>query len=130
MTASVISTGENVLSADMSSKTEVSAIRLEHREGTVQSEEQVGSILERDATATIADWLSRVKRDDELSRIVLSDEERTGHLPKLIRELVHRLRVPRGLGTKQTPYGWTGDSFKRRKVFVRGTGSKTVVLLR
>lgn len=29
----------------------------------------------------------------------------------------------------QTPYGWTGDSFNRRKVFVRGTGSKTLVLL-
>ncbi len=26
---------------------------------------------------------------------------RTGHLPQLIRELVHRLRVPRSLGTKQ-----------------------------
>jgi hypothetical protein len=64
-------------------------------------EEQVASILERNATATIADWLSRVKRDDGLNRIVLSDEERTGHLPKLIRELIHRLRVPRSLGTKQ-----------------------------
>ena len=76
-------------------------MRLEHRDATVRSEEQVGSILERDAMATIADWLSRVKRDDVLSRIVLSDEERTGHLPKLFRELVHRLRMPRSLGTKQ-----------------------------
>jgi hypothetical protein len=62
-------------------------MRLEHRDATVRSEEQVGSILERDAMATIADWLSRVKRDDVLSRIVLSDEERTGHLPKLFREI-------------------------------------------
>jgi RsbT co-antagonist protein rsbRD N-terminal domain len=85
----------------MLNKREVSAMRLEHRDATVRSEEQVGSILERDAMATIADWLSRVKRDDVLSRIVLSDEERTGHLPKLFRELVHRLRMPRSLGTKQ-----------------------------
>ncbi|HEY1502125.1 MAG TPA: hypothetical protein VGF88_21290 [Acidobacteriaceae bacterium] len=63
--------------------------------------ERVASILERDATATVADWLSRVKRDEGVSRIVLNDEERTVHLPKLIRELVHRLRVPRSLGTKQ-----------------------------
>src|ERR1700685_2149918 len=55
--------------------------------------ERVASILQRDSRATIAEWLSRVKHSDELSCIVLSDEERTGHLPKLIRELVHRLRV-------------------------------------
>jgi hypothetical protein len=28
-------------------------------------------------------------------------EQRTGHLPRLLQELVHRLRVPRSLGTKQ-----------------------------
>jgi ActR/RegA family two-component response regulator len=63
--------------------------------------ERVASILERDAVATIANWLYRVERDDELTCIPLSDEQRTGHLPQLIRELVQRLRVPRGLGTNQ-----------------------------
>jgi DNA-binding response OmpR family regulator len=63
--------------------------------------ERVASILERDAEATIANWLYRVERDKELTRIALSDEQRTGHLPQLIRELVQRLRVPRGLGTDQ-----------------------------
>jgi hypothetical protein len=33
----------------------------------------------------------------ELTVIALSKEQRTGHLPQLI----HRLRVPRSLGTKQ-----------------------------
>jgi DNA-binding response OmpR family regulator len=63
--------------------------------------ERVGSILERDAHITIANWLAAVNRDDELSGISLSADQRTGHLPQLIRELVHRLRVPRSLGTKQ-----------------------------
>ena len=67
--------------------------------------ERVASILERDASLTIADWLFRVKRDDEVSCIALSDHERTGHLPKLLQELVHRLRVPRALGTKQQSEG-------------------------
>jgi hypothetical protein len=67
--------------------------------------ERVASILERDASITIADWLFRVKRDDEVSCIALSDHERTGHLPKLLQELVHRLRVPRALGTKQQSEG-------------------------
>ena len=63
--------------------------------------ERVASILERDAEAIIANWLYRVEHDKELTRIALSDEQRTGHLPQLIRELVQRLRVPRGLGTDQ-----------------------------
>ncbi len=76
--------------------------RLEKR-GTRRASdtERVASILERDALNTIADWLSRVERDDELTQIALSDEQRTGHLPQLIRELIQRLRVPRSLGTKQ-----------------------------
>jgi len=62
--------------------------------------ERVASILERDALATIKDWLARVEREKELTNIVLTHDQRTGHLPKLIQELVHRLRVPRSLGTK------------------------------
>ena len=67
--------------------------------------ERVASILERDALATIANWLSTVKTDNELTGMPLSDEQRTGHLPRLIRELVQRLRVPRSLGTKQASEG-------------------------
>jgi len=72
-----------------------------HRTNT----ERVASILERDAVPTIARWLGAVKIDEELTRVKLCDEERTGHLPKLLRELVHRLRVPRPLGTKQASQG-------------------------
>jgi DNA-binding response OmpR family regulator len=67
--------------------------------------ERVASIMERDALTTIANWLSAVNTDNELSHIRLSNEQRTGHLPQLIRELVHRLRVPRSLGTKQASEG-------------------------
>jgi DNA-binding response OmpR family regulator len=63
--------------------------------------ERVASILERDATVTINDWLDRVDGESELTCIPLSHEQRTGHLPRLLQELVHRLRVPRSLGTKQ-----------------------------
>jgi ActR/RegA family two-component response regulator len=67
--------------------------------------ERVDSILERDASLTVADWLSRVKHDAEVTCIALSDSDRTGHLPKLLQELVQRLRVPRKLGTKQISEG-------------------------
>jgi hypothetical protein len=62
---------------------------------------RVALILERDSPATIEDWFDRVEREDELTCVPLNKEQRTGHLPKLIRELVCRLRVPRELGTKQ-----------------------------
>jgi DNA-binding response OmpR family regulator len=65
------------------------------------SKDRVAAILERNATATIANRLYRVEREAELTRLPLSVEQRTGHLPQLIRELVQRLRVPRGLGTNQ-----------------------------
>ena len=62
--------------------------------------ERVASILERDASVTITEWLARVEREAELTCVPLSREQRTGHLPKLLQELVNRLRVPRSLGTK------------------------------
>ena len=62
--------------------------------------ERVAIILERDAATTIAEWLVRVEREAELTGVPLGKEQRTGHLPKLIQELVHRLRVPRSLGSK------------------------------
>jgi DNA-binding response OmpR family regulator len=67
--------------------------------------ERVATILERDAEATIAEWLGRVERESELTCIPLSKVQRTGHLPKLLQELVERLRIPRSLGTKQVSAG-------------------------
>jgi hypothetical protein len=62
---------------------------------------RVASILERETSATIKDWFDRVEREDELTCVPLNKEQRTGHLPKLLQELIQRLRVPRELGTKQ-----------------------------
>jgi DNA-binding response OmpR family regulator len=68
---------------------------------TLTNTERVASILERETPATIKNWLDRVDVEEELTCVPLSKEQRTGHLPKLLQELVHRLRVPRNLGTKQ-----------------------------
>ena len=53
--------------------------------------ERVGMILQRCIPAVVRDWLARVKQARELNHLQLSDEERTGHLPKLIEDLVVRL---------------------------------------
>ena len=56
--------------------------------------ESVASILERDLGATIHDWMTLVEQDEELNCIPLSFEDRAGHLPNLLADLIYRLRVP------------------------------------
>jgi CheY-like chemotaxis protein len=56
--------------------------------------ETVASILERDLGTTIQDWMALVEHDDELTCIPLGFEDRTGHLPNLLADLIHRLRLP------------------------------------
>src|SRR6202790_250383 len=57
------------------------------------NKERVAAILERNLDATIQNWMSRVEHTDELTAISLTYQERTGHLPLLLNDLVHRLRL-------------------------------------
>ena len=59
----------------------------------------VGRVLERNSAVIIHGWLERVKQAPELNHLALSDQERTGHLPKLVEDLVHRL--DRRIGTSK-----------------------------
>jgi len=56
--------------------------------------ERVSAILERDAEVTIRNWMSKVERNEELCGVSLSYQQRTGHLPLLLGDLVRRLRLP------------------------------------
>jgi CheY-like chemotaxis protein len=58
--------------------------------------ERVAAILERDLEATIQMWMSRVDHTDELTAMFLTYQERSGHLPLLLNDLVRRLRLPPG----------------------------------
>ena len=55
--------------------------------------ESVADILERDLDAVIQEWLFRVDKEPELTAIPLSFEDRTGHLPQLLRDVIVRLRL-------------------------------------
>jgi len=54
----------------------------------------VASILERDLGTTVQAWMALVERNEELNCIPLSFEQRTGHLPGLLADLINRLRLP------------------------------------
>lgn len=57
------------------------------------NKERVAAILERDLDAIIQSWMSRVLHTDELTAISLSYQDRTGHLPILLHDLIRRLRL-------------------------------------
>jgi hypothetical protein len=52
------------------------------------STESVADILQRELDATIHDWIGLVEKEPELSRIALNYQERTGHLPKLLYDVI------------------------------------------
>jgi DNA-binding response OmpR family regulator len=54
--------------------------------------ERVAAILQRCTSVIVEEWLMRVRKNKTLSAIELSDKERTGYLPKLIEDLIVRLR--------------------------------------
>ncbi len=56
--------------------------------------ERVGAILLRCTETVVKRWLERAKQSRELNQVQLSDEERTGHLPKLVEDLAIRLSRP------------------------------------
>ena len=58
--------------------------------------ESVPDILDRELPAIIQDWLARVQKESDLTCIPLNFEERTGHLPQLLHDVIARLRLDEG----------------------------------
>ena len=56
--------------------------------------ERVAAILHRCTSEVVEGWLAKVKKSKELNSVSLGDQERTGYLPKLIEDLIMRLRAP------------------------------------
>jgi DNA-binding response OmpR family regulator len=71
---------------------------LTRRPGLRLEKERVGIILQRSVARIIDAWLERAKQSNELSCLRLDDDERTGHLPKLVEDLAFRLSKPSSTG--------------------------------
>jgi hypothetical protein len=52
---------------------------------------RVAAILEQNVLTITMDWLDRVERDGELTRVPLSTVDRMGQFPRLVWELAYRL---------------------------------------
>jgi CheY-like chemotaxis protein len=63
--------------------------------------ESVATILEYSIESTIEAWYERVKRNKKLTFVSMSREQRAGHIPKILIDLVHRLRSFKSLGSSE-----------------------------
>jgi hypothetical protein len=61
--------------------------------GDAAASESVANIIERELESVIVDWFARVEQEPDLKCIPLNFEERTGHLPHLLHEVIARLRL-------------------------------------
>jgi len=59
--------------------------------------ERVADILEQELDSTIHGWIGLVEKEPDLIRVPLNFEERTGHLPRLLHDVIVRLRLDKGL---------------------------------
>jgi YesN/AraC family two-component response regulator len=66
-----------------------------------RSVETVATILERTTDVTIKDWFAHIENDEKVMAVPLTYEQRTGHLPQVLRDLVHRLRSSQPIGSKE-----------------------------
>jgi hypothetical protein len=82
------------MSAPLSVPIAQTALR-SHEKSQPTSKESVAAILKRCKATLIADWLTRTKKTPQLNHLNLSDEERTGHLPRLVDDLVVCLGRPK-----------------------------------
>jgi len=68
------------------------------RPSALMKKERVAAILQRCTSGIVENWLTRVKKSEELNHVALTDKERTGYLPKLIEDLIVRLMEPNAPG--------------------------------
>ena len=55
--------------------------------------ETVAQILERERDPLIHEWLGLVEKQEDLMAVPLNYEDRTGHLPKLLADVIARLHL-------------------------------------
>ncbi len=69
--------------------------------------QSVADILARELDHVIREWLARVEQEPDLTCIKLNFEERTGHLPHLLHDVIARLRLE--VGTKAPLSKWAAE---------------------
>jgi hypothetical protein len=77
-------------------KESIKSARVGNENTGADSTETVADIIERQLDVVIKEWLARVEKEPDLTAIPLNYEERTGHLPQLLHDVIRRLRMDEG----------------------------------
>ena len=72
------------------------SIKLGSENAGARPTETVADILERQLDVVIQEWLARVEKEPDLTAIPLNYQDRTGHLPQLLHDVIRRLRMDEG----------------------------------
>ncbi len=86
---------------DVTALLQVIRQRLEATPAQPRTVETVATILERSVETTIEKWYERIQEEDQLMSIPLTRDQRISHLPRILADLVHRLRSHKALGSKE-----------------------------
>jgi hypothetical protein len=74
----------------------INSVRVSSENTGAGPTETVADIIERKLEVVIKEWLARVEKEPELTAIPLNYQERTGHLPQLLHDVIRRLRMDEG----------------------------------
>jgi CheY-like chemotaxis protein len=102
-TAAILLQADEILVKPLSVPELIAVIReklASRTQSSVRVTESVANILKNDYDQIIQNWLTRVQNNKDLMRIPIGSEERTGHLPQLLGDLVTRLRQPQNVDGK------------------------------
>jgi YesN/AraC family two-component response regulator len=86
---------------DVKTLVDVITQRLANKPAPPRVIEDVATILDRETQSTIRNWFTLVQREESLTAVPLSYEQRCGHLPQVFEDLVRRLRSSHRLGSKE-----------------------------
>jgi ActR/RegA family two-component response regulator len=117
--AAILMQADEVLLKPLSVPDLVDAIRKKldgQKKNADRTPESVAEILDSDSEKIMQLWLSRVEENASLNSIHLTTEQRTAHLPQLLKELSTRLRSPQDMRTKLPESKWAHQHGKTRRM--------------
>jgi ActR/RegA family two-component response regulator len=82
---------------------ELISLRLAGAPPSVREIETIATVLERTIPTTVDDWFRRVELEDKLNHVSMAREIRVAYVPRILLDLVERLRSFAPLGSNNSP---------------------------
>jgi response regulator RpfG family c-di-GMP phosphodiesterase len=99
----ILMQADEILTKPVDMATLIGVVRQRLAIGPVGAREvlSVAEILSRNHETTTQTWFDHLKKEERVSSVALTYEQRCAHLPQFFRELISRLQTTQGIGGKQ-----------------------------